>query len=77
LFQFNLEIKIPSIVVDDCRTNDLMMNLLLDKFDSSSLILDENFLHMQCSAHILNLIVKDGLDVIVMGIERIRECIAF
>ena len=77
LFQFNLEDKISSIVVDNCTANDLMMNMLLGKFDSSSLILDGQFLHMRCSVHILNLIVRDGLDLIGMGIERIRECIAF
>jgi len=50
LFQFNLEDKISSIVVDNCTANDLMMNMLLGKFDSSSLILDGKFLHMRCSA---------------------------
>ena len=77
LFQYNLETKISSIVMDNCTTNDLMMGMLLGKFDSSSLILDGKFLHMRCSAHILNLIVKDGLDVIGKGIETIRECVAF
>ena len=77
LFPFNLENKISSIDLDNCTTNDLMMSMLLGKFDSSSLILDGQFLHMRCSVHILNLIVRDGLDVIGMGIERIRECIAF
>ncbi|CAN0917180.1 Zinc finger BED domain-containing protein RICESLEEPER 2 [Linum grandiflorum] len=32
---------------------------------------------MRCSAHILNLIVKDGLDVLKDGIERIRETVLF
>jgi len=77
LFQYNLETKISSIVVDNCTTDDLMMAMLLGKFDSSSLTLDGKFLHMRCSAHILNLIVKDGLDVIGKGIERIHECVAF
>ena len=63
--------------MDNGITNDLMMSMLLGKFDSGSLILDGKFLQMRCSAHILNLIVKDGLDVIGMGIERIHECIAF
>uniref|UniRef100_A0A7C9A9N4 hAT-like transposase RNase-H fold domain-containing protein n=1 Tax=Opuntia streptacantha TaxID=393608 RepID=A0A7C9A9N4_OPUST len=77
LFLYNLENKISSIVVDNCTTNDSMMDILLGKFDSSSLMLVGKFLHMRCSAHILNLIVKDGLEVIGSGIERIRECIAF
>lgn len=77
LFPYNLEAKISSIVVDNCSTSDSMMDMLLGKFDYSALILGGEFLHMQCSAHILNLIVKDGLDVIGKGIERIRDCITF
>jgi len=76
LFQFNLKNKICSVVVDNYTINDLMINMLLSKFDSSSLILDDKFLHMRCSAHILNLIVKDGLDVITKELEMTRECIA-
>ena len=32
---------------------------------------------MRCYAHILNLIVKDGLDVIGDGVERVRESVLF
>ena len=32
---------------------------------------------MRCCAHILNLIVKDGLDVIGDAIEKVREAVAF
>ena len=51
-------------------------DMLLEKFDYGALILGPKFLHMQCSAYILNLIVKDGFDIIGKEIERIRDCIA-
>lgn len=70
LFENNLENKISSIVVDNCTINDSMMDILLGKFENNSLILGGKFLYMRCSAHILNLIVKDGLDVIGNGIEK-------
>ena len=54
-----------------------MMNILLGKFETNYLIFGGQFLHMWYSAHILNLIVKDGLDVIGNRITRIRDCIAF
>ncbi|TXG53815.1 hypothetical protein EZV62_019071 [Acer yangbiense] len=33
--------------------------------------------HKRCAAHILNLIVKSGLDVIDCGVEKIRDSVAF
>ena len=61
LSQFSLESKISSVVVDNCTTNEAMMKVLLDKFEKNSLILGGYFLHMRCSAPVLNLIVQDGL----------------
>eukprot|EP00257_Ricinus_communis_P017490 XP_015575936.1 zinc finger BED domain-containing protein RICESLEEPER 2-like [Ricinus communis] len=75
--QFSLKNKISSVVVDNCTTNDAMINVLLEKLESSCLELNGDFLHMRCSAHILNLIVKDGLEVIDHAIIKVRECIAF
>ncbi|KAF7142253.1 hypothetical protein RHSIM_Rhsim05G0141200 [Rhododendron simsii] len=56
--------RISSITVDNCSTNDAMIDLLWDKLDSTSLMLGGDLFHMRCCAHILNLVVKDGLDVI-------------
>jgi len=50
---------------------------LLKKLDLAKLILDGRFLHMRCCAHILNLIVKDGLDVISDAIEKVHDVVAF
>lgn len=61
------------MVVDNCSTNDAMMDILTPRFSEESLILKGRFLHMRCSAHILNLIVQDGLDVIGEGIKRVRD----
>lgn len=77
LYEYSLETKVSSVVVDNCTTNDAMMEILHSKFDVTSLILSGDFLHMRCSAHILNLVVRDGLEVISGAIELIRENIAF
>ncbi|KNA22522.1 hypothetical protein SOVF_033200, partial [Spinacia oleracea] len=77
LSQYSLENKISSVVVDNCSTNDAMMKILLEKFEKRYLLLGGEFLHMRCSAHILNLVVQDGLDVIKSDIEKVRECVSF
>jgi hypothetical protein len=53
------------------------MDILLDKLETSSLMINGKFLHMRCAAHILNLIVKDGMSVLEQGIERVRDSVAF
>lgn len=75
--QYNLENKLSSVVVDNCTTNDAMMNVLIEKLERRCLMLGGDFLHMRCSAHILNLIVKDGLEMIDPAIGKVRECISF
>lgn len=64
LVEYHLERKISTITLDNCTTNDKAVEDLLDKLDSSSLMLGGKLLHMRCCAHILNLIVKDGLAVL-------------
>ncbi|CAN1246755.1 Zinc finger BED domain-containing protein RICESLEEPER 2 [Linum grandiflorum] len=54
-----------------------MINLVKQKLVLSNLIGDGTLLHMRYSAHILNLIVKDGLDVLKDGIENIRKSVGF
>ncbi|KAK1379649.1 hypothetical protein POM88_026393 [Heracleum sosnowskyi] len=77
LMDWNLDRKLSCLTVDNCTTNDAMIEILLEKLDSSSLIAGGSLFHMRCSAHILNLIVKDGLEVIKSGVEKIRDSVAY
>ncbi|KAF7822111.1 putative AC transposase [Senna tora] len=70
MLDWNIDRKLPTITLDNCSTNDSLVSSLLVKLDSSSLILDGQLFHMRCCAHILNLIVQDGLSVITEGIEK-------
>ena len=45
-------------------------------FNGSS-ICGSEFLHVRCGAHVLNLIVKAGLDVIDDAIYKIRESVKY
>ena len=71
LMDWNIDRKISCVTVDNCSTNDAMIEILLEKIDGNSLLLSGGLFHMRCCAHILNLIVKDGLDVIKVGVEKI------
>ena len=77
LVEWHLEKKISTVTLDNCTSNDKAMEHLPDKLDTKSLMLEGSLLHMRCAAHILNLIVKDGLDVMEEGIVRVRDNVAF
>ncbi|GLU01945.1 hypothetical protein SLE2022_192200 [Rubroshorea leprosula] len=77
LMDWNIDRKLSTITVDNCSTNDAMVNVLLGKISDDSLWVEGTLIHMRCCAHILNLIVKDGLEVIVDGIKRVRDSVAF
>ena len=78
LLDCNIERKLLTLTLDNCSTNDAMVNVMLDKLDKSLLLVNGKLLHMRCAAHILNLIVKEGLEKLFgSSVERIRESIAF
>ncbi|KAK9724441.1 hypothetical protein RND81_05G072100 [Saponaria officinalis] len=77
IYDWNLDCRISSVTLDNCTTNDALMLILRVKLPNDSLILRGRFLHMRCCAHILNLIVQDGLTVIGESIERVRKSVVF
>ncbi|KAK4382207.1 Zinc finger BED domain-containing protein DAYSLEEPER [Sesamum angolense] len=64
LMDWNIDRKVSTITIDNCTTNDAMINHLLQKLPTKDMSFDGKVLHMRYCAHILNLIVKDGLDII-------------
>ena len=78
ILDWNMDRKLSTITVDNCSSNDGMIDILLEKLSSSgSLLLNGKIFHMRCAAHVLNLIVKEGLDVIRVEIEKIHESVAY
>ncbi|CAN1138748.1 Putative AC transposase [Linum perenne] len=73
MMKWNVDAKLSSATLDNCNTNDKMMEIIKSRLVASYLLNDGALLHMCCTAHILNLIVKDGLDVLKSGIEKIRD----
>ncbi|WJZ82843.1 hypothetical protein VitviT2T_002568 [Vitis vinifera] len=78
LLDWNMDRKVSTVTVDNCLSNDGMVNILVEKLSlSDSLLLNGKISHMRCAAHVLNLIVKEGLDVIEVEIEKICESVAY
>ena len=78
LKDWGMERKIFSITLDNASSNDSMQNLLKEHLCfSNSLLLNGEFFHIRCSAHILNLIVQDGLKVASDALHKIRQSVHF
>lgn len=78
IYEWGIEKKVSTITVDNASSNDVAINYLKEKFSRERLlILDGESLHMRCTAHILNLIVKDGLAEIRDSITRIRNMVRY
>ncbi|KAL6569639.1 hypothetical protein OROMI_014153 [Orobanche minor] len=73
--------KILTITVDNASANDVAMReikrRLLDYGSSNALLNAGANMHMRCVAHILNLLVNDGLKTMNASIENIREAVRF
>ena len=77
LLDWNVGAKLSTITLDNCSTNDALIGIVKDKLQIDYLLQSGSMLHMRCCAHILNLIVKDGLDVIKSSLENIRNSVAY
>ena len=78
LKDWGIERKIFSITLDNASSNDNMQNMLKEHLClSNSLLLNEKFFHIRCSAHILNLIVQDGLKVASDALHKIRQSVHY
>ena len=64
LKEWELEKKVFTITVDNASSNDNMQSILKRQL-RRELVCGGEFFHVRCVAHILNLIVQDGLSVIV------------
>nr|KAJ0215066.1 hypothetical protein LSAT_V11C300141650 [Lactuca sativa] len=77
LMEWNVDTKLSTITVDNCTTNDALIGKIKEKLQLSKLIHDETHIHMRWASHILNLVVKIGLEVIKGAIENVRNSVAY
>ncbi|GAB2290824.1 hypothetical protein Dimus_038124 [Dionaea muscipula] len=67
--------KLMCITVDNASANDGAVEWI--RSYGSNLILGGNYLHVRCFAHILNLIVKHGLNVCNESVVEIRNAVKY
>ena len=67
-----------TLTTDNASSNDTTIKFLQTVTkDWKGIVLEHEFLHMRCCAHILNLIVGDGLKEIDVSIARVREAVRY
>ena len=70
--------RIVSITVDNASANEVAINHVKNVLnDDSDCVLNGEFLHIRCCAHIINLIVNDGLKEISNTIIGIRTAVRY
>ncbi|XP_022882494.1 zinc finger BED domain-containing protein RICESLEEPER 2-like [Olea europaea var. sylvestris] len=72
---------VGTITVDNANTNDAAIVYVRNKLKNwkpdDTMILDGSYLHVRCSAHIINLIVKEGLKEFNPSIDSIRNAVKY
>lgn len=70
--------KLCTITVDNASSNDVAVEYLRSKISKNDgLLVDGKYFHMRCCAHILNLIVRDGINEVSESICRIRGIVKY
>ncbi|XP_023750888.2 zinc finger BED domain-containing protein RICESLEEPER 2-like [Lactuca sativa] len=65
-------------VENNAASNDVCVELLTNRFHSmNSLVYDGKLFHLRCCAHILKLVVQDGLKQIDVAVEKVRDCVKY
>ncbi|KAK1406563.1 hypothetical protein QVD17_41992 [Tagetes erecta] len=74
LIKWGIQDKIGTITLDNASNNDRAAIILMNNFRvKRKLHFDGHFFHVRCCAHILNLVVQDGLVTIEVCISKVRE----
>ena len=78
LTEWGIEKKLFSITLDNASNNDSFVEMLKCQLNmtDSLLCVGEHF-HIRCCAHVLNLIVQDGLNEIDEAINKVYESIKY
>ncbi|KAK9995452.1 hypothetical protein SO802_020138 [Lithocarpus litseifolius] len=78
LSMWSIENKIFCVTLDNASSNDVSIDMLRTQLiNKKALVCNGEFFHLRCCAHILNLVVQDGLKEIDIVVQKIRESIKY
>ena len=78
LRDWKIEDKIFSFTLDNASVNTSMVGHLRKKLADRYLLHHSGkLLHVRCAAHVLNLVVQDGLDAMASVVDRIRDLVQY
>ncbi|KAL1193320.1 putative AC transposase [Cardamine amara subsp. amara] len=76
--EWGIEEKIFTLTLDNASANDTMQEILKERLNlDDNLFCGGEFFHVRCCAHILNLIVQDGLKIIGGALSKIRDSVKY
>jgi hypothetical protein len=68
--------RVMTITVDNASANDSGVDYLRKQLQKTN-IAKGKYLHMRCAAHIVNLIVRDGLQEVDQSIKHVRAAVRY
>ncbi|GKE90859.1 zinc finger BED domain-containing protein RICESLEEPER 2-like protein, partial [Tanacetum coccineum] len=78
LLKWAIELNVFTISVDNVTTNDVVVAYLKNKFANwEKSVLEGKWLHVRCTAHVMNLIVQDGLSHIRKSVDCVRAAVKY
>ncbi|XP_050378393.1 zinc finger BED domain-containing protein RICESLEEPER 2-like [Argentina anserina] len=76
--EWEIDKNLFSITLDNASANDSFVEKLRTQLNFRGLLLlNGKFFHVRCCAHILNLIVQDGLKAIDDSVVKVRDCLKY
>ncbi|KAL9680314.1 hypothetical protein QQ045_018192 [Rhodiola kirilowii] len=76
--EWGIDKNLFSITLDNASANDSFVDKLKMQLNFRGLLLlNGQFFHVGCCAHILNLIVQDGLKAIDDSVVKVRDCVKY
>jgi hypothetical protein len=65
-------LTLVNVSANEVAVNDVIANL---RDVCASLVCDEIFFHVRCACHVLNLVARDGMNMIAGTIEKIKSLV--